>query len=359
VSGGDLVRQAVVVAVAARTSVGVTAEGTAAAVRARVSRITEHPFMVDASGQSLRGARDSIIPADLSGADRLVALAQPALQELVAKLTARAGTLSALPIVMALPEPRPGHSRQDDEALVRALKSSVYPGVRRITVELDGQGHAGALRALERAVNAVGSGQVEICVAGGVDSYFQADSLDWLEQHRRVARSGAVGGFPPGEAAGFVAVAGEEPRRRLALPSLAQVLGVASAREARSIDSDEGLLGEALSNALETAAAAAARSRTSPPEPIGDIFCDINGERWRTDDWGFAVLRTSHLFRDATTYETGVGEWGDVGAAGGALGCVLAVQAWRRQYATARRAMIWGSSWGGLRAAAVLEQPGG
>jgi 3-oxoacyl-[acyl-carrier-protein] synthase I len=75
-----------IVALAARTPVGLRAESTAAAVRARVSRIGDHPIFVDASGEPVRCGRDSLLDPALMGADRLVALARTALREAAEKL---------------------------------------------------------------------------------------------------------------------------------------------------------------------------------------------------------------------------------------------------------------------------------
>jgi 3-oxoacyl-[acyl-carrier-protein] synthase-1 len=92
-----------------------------------------------------------------------------------------------------------------------------------------------------------------------------------------------------------------------------------------------------------------------PGELFHDVYCDVNGERVRTDDWGFALLRTNALFRDGTDYTMSVSECGDIGAATAGLSCILAAQAWQRGYAHGPLALVSGASWGGLRGAAVLE----
>ena len=143
---------------------------------------------------------------------------------------------------------------------------------------------------------------------------------------------------------------GERVRRRL--PVLGRVRSVASGREPRSLDSDAGLLGEGLSDVVRRVT----DGLHGPADRVDDIYCDINGERHRADEWGFTAMRLSTAFRDATVYRTAVGSWGDVGAASGALGCVLATQAWSRGYARGPRALVWGSSTTGLRGATVLEQ---
>jgi 3-oxoacyl-[acyl-carrier-protein] synthase-1 len=94
-----------------------------------------------------------------------------------------------------------------------------------------------------------------------------------------------------------------------------------------------------------------------PAEAVDDVYGDINGERYRTDEWGFAVLRTNHALRSVQS-EVPTQCWGDVGAASGALGCMLAVRAWARGYAKGTRALVWAGSDGGLRSAVVLEEAG-
>jgi len=136
-------------------------------------------------------------------------------------------------------------------------------------------------------------------------------------------------------------------------PSLASVRGAASAQEARVLKGDAEVLGHGLTEAVLGAAQSAALRL--PDEAIDDVYCDINGERYRTDEWAFTMLRASHVVRDAT-YSIATSSWGDVGAASGALGCILAARAWARDYAKGPRALVWGSSEGGLRAAVVLEQ---
>jgi 3-oxoacyl-[acyl-carrier-protein] synthase-1 len=189
---------------------------------------------------------------------------------------------------------------------------------------------------------------VEVAVAGGVDGYLEADTLDALEADRRLTREGVRGGFTPGEAAGAVVLASDAALQRAAAAPLAQVAGVATRIEQRSASDDAGLLGEALTEAVDAVCADLAGAL------VDAVYCDINGERWRAEEWGFASLRLGRLFRDASRYVSASGEWGDVGAATGALGCVLAVEAMRRGYARGPRALLWGASWSGLRGALLL-----
>jgi 3-oxoacyl-[acyl-carrier-protein] synthase I len=346
-----------VVATGARCAVGFTAESVAAAIRAAISRVAEHPFLLDVRGEKLVCALDSRIDPENLGSDRLTILAEHALREVSSKLERARAQAPHLrfPVLLGLPEERPGLTARDALRVQNALRACAIPGMSEVNTERTAVGHAGALEALRLAVERVARGQDQICVAGGVDSYFETSTLDWLEADLRLARAEVRGGFSPGEGAAFLAVASDDALRRFSLRSLGRVRNVSSTVERRSAQSDEGILGEALSEAVQLAT----RDLQLPGEIISDAYGDINGERARSEDWGFALLRTASYFRDGSAYVTAVGQCGDVGAATGALGCILATQAWRRNYAVGSLALVWAGSWGGLRGVAVLERPAG
>lgn len=339
-----------VVATGARTPLGLTAESSAAAVRAGVSRFGECPIFVDPKGEPLKCARDAHLLPDLTVADRMVALARHALEEVARKLMVRAGRSLDVPVILALPAARPGFRAADAERIAQQVAVTPLPGILVAGVRWVQDDHAGVLRAVWELTRA--AGPPGLWVVCGVDSYLDPYTLDWLDGARRVVREGVRDGFVPGEGACAVALATGAARAHLRLPSLARVRGAGVAVEERSPTSPVGLLGEGLTRAI-TGAGAGLRL---PDERVDEVYCDINGERHRSDDWGFAMLRAPGYFRDATAYRAATGLWGDVGAAGGALGCALAVEAWRRGYARGPRAMVWGSSLAGLRGAVVLEE---
>lgn len=191
---------------------------------------------------------------------------------------------------------------------------------------------------------------MELCAVLAADSYFDPDTIDWLDGQKRIASSGIRNGFVPGEAAGCLVVAAHDTAKRLGLPRLAKVHDVRSAVEATADRMETESLGRALSEVF----AAVTASLRLPDEAVDRLFCDINGERHRTEEWGFTALRAGAALR-TTDYITPVACCGDVGAASGALLCALAVQAWARGYAAGPRAAILCSSDGGLRSAALLE----
>ncbi|WP_342377927.1 hypothetical protein NVS55_01295 [Myxococcus stipitatus] len=339
-----------IVAVAARTPIGLTAKSSAASARARLSRLATHPFMVDGMGHPLICARDGLLDEVLSGPARLTALAGAALEEVALKLPALGEMRQPPRVLLALPETRPGFSEDDAAKVVEGLGMVFRPSKAPPRFEVAARGHAGALHALSVANQRIHQGAEDLCIVLGVDGYLEADTLDWLAAHRQLAGEGVRTGFFPGEAAGALVVTRASVQERSGWPLLASLRGTGTAVEARGLHGDAEVLGEGLSQAILEAAT----SLRLPEERLDAVYCDINGERYRTEEWGFAVLRTQQLLRDSA-YISPVDCWGEVGAASGALSCVLATQSWARGYASGPRALIWGSSEGGLRAAAVLE----
>jgi 3-oxoacyl-[acyl-carrier-protein] synthase-1 len=338
--------------VGARCAVGFTAEAAAAAVRGRISRLRRHPSLVDMAGENIVCGTDPMLAPQLSGAERIAKLAEHSLVEVVTKVRAAGRVATPMPVVLALPEPRPGFSAGDVAPVMSALESLGLPEVGDVKVDRVAIGHAGVFWGLRWAFERIGQGQDEVCIVGGVDSYLDPQTILWLDAQRMLAREGIRAGFPPGEGAAMVVLASDNARRRLGLGSLGRVSAVALAQQSR----DPALEGESFGEALTDAVRGATPDRGRTDDVISDLYGDINGERVRTEDWGFTLMRSGTRFRDGSAYVTPVGECGDLGAATAAFGCVLAVQAWQRRYASGRRALVWSGSWTGLRGAAMLEQ---
>lgn len=339
-----------VVALGARTPGGLTAASAAAAFRAGVKRVAEHPFMVDDNGDRVVGAIDALLDPALQGPDRLIELASTALLEVVENLALNQRNSLRVACLVGVPELRPGFSESDATNVLSVLQRLDLPGLSFPGVEQFGRGHAAALAGIVEACRRIERGETELCIVGGVDSYLHYQTLDWLQEHRQLATADTRSAFHPGEGAGFVALASDNVRRRYGWESLAAIDGAAVAQESRLIKSDEDCFGEGL-----TAAVTGATATRRANGPIAEVYCDVNGERYRGEEWGFVLLRRGQLFRDGTDYRCPPMVWGDLGAASGALNVTLTAASWQRGWAKGDSALIWGSSEHGLRAAAVFR----
>jgi len=347
--------ETVLVASGARAAVGTTAESVAAAVRAGISRV--RLLQVPELGRQAESfiARDGLLDAqEWSGAARMAALGAAALDEVLAKLAPALPPEDVeVPVLVGLPEERPGWRAADASCVVAAL-SALGSERLRLRVEPRLTGHASALEVLREAVARVGlAARCPLVIVGGVDSYHDVQTLAWLHERNQWQEEGTRMGFAPGEAAAFVAVMAAPHARRWRLAPHGTVRAAATASETKLIHTEDLNLGEGLTAAVGEALAPLEGTR----EAVESVHSDLNGERYRSEEWGFVALRLGHAFHDASAVHTPVSSCGEVGAATGALNLVLCTQAWRRRYASGPRALLWGSSEAGLRAAALLEEP--
>jgi 3-oxoacyl-[acyl-carrier-protein] synthase I len=345
-----MVSPVAIVAVGGRTPLGQVAAA-AAALRAGVTvALRQHPFMVDVVGDMMPSALDADLDPRLLGPARLVALAEDALRQACAPLAVPRPPRPRVPVFLALPEVRPGFSAEDAEAVRTGLTRLNELPVELSEVRTFAQGHAAGLAALAAAADRLQDGMTAACLVGGVDSYNHPDTMEWLDAHRHLVGSVSRSGFVPGEGAGFCLLTADRPGDRTGPRPLARVTAVAGGRETKLIRTDDVCLGEGLTATVR----AAVDGLKLPAERVNDIVCDINGERYRTEEWGFACLRLSPYMDAPTAYLSPATGWGDVGAASGPLFLALAAQAFARGRA-AGRTLVWASSDGGLRGAALVE----
>lgn len=88
---------------------------------------------------------------------------------------------------------------------------------------------------------------------------------------------------------------------------------------------------------------------------VDHSICDINGEPYRADEYGFAMMRSANKFDGQADFETPASCWGDVGAASGPLFLVLSALAHHKGYSPGSSTLLWTSSRGGLRSAALVQ----
>jgi 3-oxoacyl-[acyl-carrier-protein] synthase-1 len=330
-----------IAATGTRTPVGLHSASAAAAVRAGITRLAEHPFMIDQAGDPMPAAMDPRLDPALFGAPRFVELAKSALEEVTASLLWAAS--AAMPLYLGLPEIRPGFSKED----VFAIRSSLpYSDVNVIL-----EGHAAGLAALQLATEKIESGELEAGLVGGVESYFHPDTMEWLDSNRQLTGSVSRCGFVPGEGAAVCLLLSEKAAYRRGLRPLAWVAAAATGRETKLIKTSDVCLGEGLTAVVKEAT----RGLEIPRESVTDIICDMNSERYRSEEWGFVCLRLPFQMANPTDYVSPADCWGDMGSASGPLFAMLACQAWARNYAKGPRTLLWASSEGGLRGAVLLE----
>ena len=337
-----------VLASGARTPLGFRSAPIAAALRAGINRLGEHPHWIDRLGNPMVAALDSELDPHLDHPARLCVLAETALAEICAAVP-RFAVPPSVRLFLALPELRPGFTARDAEQ-VRAHLAAL-PGLpfHLRSVDLFPLGHAGGAVALQTAAEAAAQGQ-DWCLVGGVDSYFHPRTMDWLDSHGQLAGEDARSAFVPGEGAGMLLL-GRTPLPPH-LPGQARITGIGLAVEQALIKTEALCVGLSLTTAVEGACAGLPAGYR-----VNDVACDLNGERSRAQEWGFASLRVARHFDNPLDFRAPAGSWGDMGAASIPLFAMLACQAAARRYARGPHALAWASSEGGQRGAVLLQLP--
>jgi 3-oxoacyl-[acyl-carrier-protein] synthase-1 len=257
-------------------------------------------------------------------------------------------------LIVALPGPRPGLDPATGEEVERAMKR--MPTAVRGSPILVSVGHAAGFVAMEVALERLRAEPDLPVVVAGVDSWLAPDTLEWLEETGQLHSAGErnnAWGFIPGEGAGAILLMSHSQARREAARTLGTVTSVGTGREERLIRSGEVCLGLGLTTAIRAALASLA-----PGQRVSDVYCDMNGEPYRADEYGFTVTRTREKFESASEFIAPADCWGDVGAASAPLCVALATIAQIKGYARGRTCLAWGGSDSGERGAALLQAQG-
>lgn len=345
-NGGDVC----VVGCGAQTSIGRSAPESAASVRAGISRIGEHAYMVDRAGELMVVARAGYVSEEVRGVERFVELGVPAAREALAVLGESVAGLS-VPMIVGLPAERPGLPAGFASEMANRLVTGIEGPCRVSSVEMYCCGHSAGLMAIEEGSRRIRSGEAELCLVGGIDSYLEPETLEWLDFEDQLHSTRNKWGFIPGEAAGFCLLASRRAARERGLRVSGHVVAAATTLEANLIKTDSVCLGEALTAAFRRVLEGLAPAGRK----IDQIVCDLNGERYRTDEYGYTVTRTSQFFVDASDFLTPADCWGDVGAASGPLFVILAVGSAANGSARGQHTLVWTSSESGERSAVVLH----
>jgi 3-oxoacyl-[acyl-carrier-protein] synthase-1 len=331
------------ISLGAQAPIGLGPRSIAAAVRAKVNRFRESHWLRRKSDgtQRVMSLLLALSPS-WTAYERMRHLGiEAAMQALAPLLQAEvwpAGT--AVPMVFSVPPHRPGLAQGSGAKLAREIMSALpLPPDTRYCGIFD-TGQEGGLAALAYATELVAHRKAEVCLVGGVESFHDAEVLDWLEALGRLKSDDTPNGFIPGEAAAFLLVCGERFLRRSGLPSLGQVTAPVRASEPNPWYLGQPALGEGLTEAVRGALVAGLPSG----ERAGVTWCDLNGENWRADEWGFAYLRTSEHHGEPLRIRHPAEALGDLGAATGCMLVLLAALDLAHPRTEAKSALVFAMS---------------
>lgn len=323
-----------VLSVGAQTPLGRNALRSAAAVRCGICAYREHPFLIDRHGEPMVVASADWLPEAASSVDRIVRLGADALVESIQGASSAFGQKPA-PVIMALSSatlPAKESQAQVVQQISQELRRAGFP----IEPFFMAEGNAVGAAAIQRASTLLRYGTIEAISVLGVDSQLGQENLRAIDKSGRLHSINNSWGFTPGEGAGAVVLTTGRVLERYNLEPLAQVAAVATAEESNLHGTKTVCIGNGLTRAM--------RGVLSESEKVSFSYCDLNGETYRADEFGFAICRTRVGFHDAGRFCTAAECWGDVGAASVPLQVTLATSAWCRGYALGSEKLCWSSS---------------
>jgi len=335
------------VAFGAVTPVGARPAVAMAAAQAGISRITIDPDDED-DAEACNIAQISTLAID-DVAARGRAMLALAIEQALAPLPGPDLKSAALRVSVAAP------ARFDAGlAVARQLARRFCEGALP-ELETDAGHGAAALFALERALRPLARGELDFALVAGIDVRNDPPSLAQGMAAERVIGPSRSFGHVPGEAAAAVLLAGERAWQRLGLPSRGTLVAASTAREPHPLGSGRTCLGAGLSQAVRGVLA-----RLPSDARVETVTCDLNGERYRTDEWGFTITRVVDRLRDPNAFVAPATAWGDCGAANGPLLLALATAAAARNTDGRHpnggaHLLVWTGSDGDDRAAALVR----
>jgi 3-oxoacyl-[acyl-carrier-protein] synthase-1 len=343
-----------------------------AAARAGLVRPRPLPFFAGMDGEEPAVVAGHPCPdvMGFEGFARLCYLTRLALEDLLTRWTPRDVPPSRIAVLINLPtsDERPllldhlvrvGNSTpgaREADVFVCMLRPLLPTALQGASLHVIHGGRAGGAAALLLAETLLGSRQAELCVIGGVDSYLDGPTLEWLEATRRLKTPERPTGLAPGEGAAFLAVERASPSRERREAPLA-LLGPLTMLDEDAEEEENPSIGEVLARAL----CDVLERNPERDQEVQVLLHDLNGQDRRALEWGHALLRSSQSFphlRQMTRWLPAV-SFGDVGCATATFLVCVAVRALARGYALGRQLLLsCGDEDEGVRAALLITAPG-
>ncbi len=332
-----------------RTPLGTRTGVTAASIRARFSVIALHRDFMDEYLNPIRLGVAEYLDEDLNHYEQFRDLALPALIECLSPLKDLEPKPAPVKVIVGLPELRPGILDLLGTFLLKPMEDLRYRFGFELDVKFIYEGHTSILRSLvkdDRLQN-----EAQFMVVGGVESYVDGNTLEWLEKDaRRLFCTDNKNGFIPGQAAGFCLLSSRNTARKHGLPIQARLVSSAIHKETNGFETGKNSTGEALTRCIEDVA------QDIPKDTVFDqVYCTLNGEPYYTMEYSYAAINIAPRIPEINEFIAPFNSWGDIGAAAVPVLISLATEAGRKNYAKGPLNLITAANLGGTRGAILLN----
>lgn len=347
---------AVVVAVGARTPLGLNAMQTGFAYRAASVGMREAPLTAEEG--EVDGVTMCFLPTIdplTVGAERATKLALPALDEAMRAAGPAIQQLRTR-VVLCMDEQLGVHGpdgRAPGAAVGAWVIQHASQHAPQASLEVVMRGPAGPGFALPGVFDALARGSIEAAVVGGVHTDYDPARVRALAQAGRLFKPDNLDSIIPGELAAFMVLMRPDVARMYRLPALAQLFNVATAYDKVRPDNDEPAF-EAigLTVAVRKAGAQLAEAKLR----AGWLLTDLSFETFRLFEHQSMLVRTQSLWMEPQQWDPPALRMGALGAAAMPFHVALAAEGWRRGWAPHSVAFSCAGSDGGERAALLLSK---
>ena len=350
-------RSPVIVGLGAQTAVGLNLPANVAVVRAGLNCFRLSDYLLGyKEGEPLKVSQLDSLPKDAAPFERMKSMAVAAAREAIDSWLQcfEKDRSPELAVFLSVPAARPGIQDLSGKELIQAVIADLPIRPDKPHCMFTATGNEGGVAALVSAANLIRNGDLQAALVGGVECYHSIETLHWLEAQDRLKLEEQPNGFIPGEGAGFVLLCSRAEAERLRLPVAAELLTAGRGIEPRPWFAEKPTIGEGLTQAFNTIFS----DEHCPDERIRVTYCDLNGESWRADEWGYAYVRTGTRHGSPLDLRHPAANWGDVGAASGTLLVALASFELVRYFKARTLALIWAASdIEPYRSACLLRRP--
>ncbi|MDL1968929.1 MAG: 3-oxoacyl-ACP synthase [Deltaproteobacteria bacterium] len=302
------------------TAVGHNAEMTSASVRAGISRLAESADYYDIEGNPITAAFIDGISNKEDDVTRTGEIAKYCLEHLLERYFQDGYSsdreINLLLGVAPFSRPGPRYEGKNQEIADQLVKIS-KKWAAKVTLQVITSGNSSVIRCIEIAAQLLKDNSHSLCLVGGIDSLLSLDTLNWFEKAERLKSEtfGRNQGFPPGEAAGFMIIETKQQSLIRKTKLLAELVSVGLANEPAPFLSEQPSKEEGLTIACKTALA----ESFCNPADIEAVFCDLNGEFFRSKEWGYAEIRCFGNRNESRKLWHPADCMGSVGAASGVV----------------------------------------
>jgi 3-oxoacyl-[acyl-carrier-protein] synthase-1 len=297
------------------TPVGLTAEQTAAAVRAGTSSYDKssiynkqfNPMVIAMLPENtlppLENSISQKFPGLTTRQSRMIRLAHVALIDLASKFEG----LNGLPILVSGPETLPEMKQTCHPEFIKHISMQSGVNFHETYSALLTAGRAGGVQALQYAMAYVEGGFCRYAIVGGVDSYLDLYLLSCLDKEDRILSDGVMDGFAPGEGAGFLLIS-SDPETFQDSGQQIFIYPPGLANEPGHRFSGEPYQGDGLAQSFSLALS------FGPIGSVKTVYASLNGENFGAKELGVATVRNSDRIDANYSIEHPADSFGDIGA---------------------------------------------